>query len=68
MADDELKRQIHQETGINPAWSPESFNNIEVDVRQSLKRVQRNPFLPHRDQVRGFIFDVATGLPHEVNE
>lgn len=58
----------HEETGIKPEWSPESFNNIEVDVRQSLKRIKGNPFVLHRDQVRGFIFDVATGLLHEVHE
>ena len=66
--DDEFKQQIHEETGIKPEWSPESFNDIEVDLRQSLKRVRNNPFLPHRDQVHGFIFDVATGLLHEVHE
>jgi carbonic anhydrase len=68
ITDDEFKRQIHEETGIKPEWSPESFNDIAVDVKQSLQRVKRNPFLPHRDQVRGFIFDVATGLLHEVHE
>jgi carbonic anhydrase len=68
ITDDEFKRQIHEETGIKPEWSPESFNDIAVDVKQSLQRVKRNPFLPQRDQVRGFIFDVATGLLHEVHE
>jgi carbonic anhydrase len=66
--DDEFKRQILEETGIKPEWSPESFNNIEVDVRQSMKRIKNNPFVPHRDKVRGFIFDVATGLLREVHE
>ena len=66
--DDEFKRQILEETGIKPEWSPESFNDIAVDVRQSLKRIKQNLFVPHRDQIRGFIFDVATGLLHEVNE
>ena len=66
--DDEFKRQILEETGIKPEWSPESFNDIEVDVRQSIKRIKNNPFVPLRDKVRGFIFDVATGLLHEVHE
>jgi len=66
--DDEFKRQILEETGIKPEWSPESFNNIEVDVRQSIKRVKHSPFIPLRDKVRGFIFDVATGLLQEVHE
>ena len=66
--DDEFKRQILEETGIKPEWSPESFSNIEEDVRQSIKRIKNNLFVPLRDKVRGFIFDVATGLLHEVNE
>lgn len=66
--DDEFKRQILEETGIKPEWSPESFNDIAVDVRQSIKRIKRNPFVPHRENVRGFIFDVATGLLSEVHE
>jgi carbonic anhydrase len=66
--DDEFKRQILEETGIKPEWSPESFDDIEVDVRQSIKRVKQSPFIPHRESVRGFIFDVATGLLSEVHE
>lgn len=66
--DDEFKRQILEETGIKPEWSPESFNDIAVDVRQSIKRIKNSPFIPHRDQVRGFIFSVATGALEEVHE
>ena len=64
--DDEFKRQIQQETGIKPAWSAEAFTDLEEDVRQSAARIRSSPFIPHTDQVRGFVFDVATGRLHEV--
>lgn len=65
--DDEFKAAIHAEVGIKPAWAAESFSDLEADVRQSIQRIVTNPFIPHRDQVRGFIFDVATGELIEVN-
>ena len=49
------------------AWAAEAFSDLEVDVRQSMQRIRNSPFIPHRDQVRGFIFDVATGLLQEVS-
>jgi carbonic anhydrase len=64
--DDAFKRQIQDETGIKPAWAPESFSDLDEDVRQSLARIQASPFIVHKDSVRGFVFDVATGLLHEV--
>ncbi len=64
--DDEFKAGIQAETGIKPAWAPESFSNIEADVRQSIARIKASPFIPHTDAVRGFVFDVATGKLSEV--
>lgn len=64
--DDEFKQSILAETGIKPEWAAESFSNLEVDVRQSIARIKANPFVPLKDNIRGFIFDVATGLLHEV--
>jgi carbonic anhydrase len=64
--DDEFKQQIEKETGIRPPWSPEAFSDLEDDVRQSIRRIMVNPFVPHTDSVRGFVFDVATGRLHEV--
>jgi carbonic anhydrase len=64
--DDEFKASILAETGIKPEWAAESFNDLEVDVRQSIRRITSSPFIPHTDQVRGFIFDVATGRLTEV--
>ena len=64
--DDEFKAGIQQETGLEPAWSAEAFDDVSADVRQSIGRITANPFVPHRDQVRGFVFDVATGRLVEV--
>ena len=64
--DDAFKRSIQDETGIKPAWSAESFTDLEEDVRQSIARIKASPFVPRKDAIRGFIFDVATGRLNEV--
>jgi carbonic anhydrase len=64
--DDELKRAIESETGLRPHFSLESFADPEQDVRQSIARINASPFVPRRESVRGFIYDVATGLLREV--
>lgn len=65
--DDGFKQAILEETGIKPEWAAEAFDDLEVDVRQSIARITASPFVPHTDQVRGFVFDVATGLLTEVS-
>jgi len=64
--DDAFKRSIQEETGIKPAWAAEAFSNLEEDVRQSKARILASPFIPHKESVRGFVFDVATGKLIEV--
>lgn len=64
--DDSFKNQIMAETGIKPEWAAESFTDLDEDLRQSMRRITTSPFIPHTDQVRGFVFDVATGLLREV--
>jgi len=64
--DDQFKADIQADTGIKPSWSPESFNDLDTDVAQSIARIKTSPFIPHTDAVRGFVFDVATGKLHEV--
>ena len=65
--DEELKQQIHEEVGMKPHFSMESFSDLEEDVRQSMRRIQANPFIPHTESVRGFIYEVETGRLREVN-
>ena len=64
--DDDFKAAIQAETGIKPAWSAEAFSDLDADVRQSVARIKASPFIPHKDSVRGFVFDVATGKLNEV--
>ncbi|MEU9337022.1 carbonic anhydrase [Streptomyces sp. NPDC048290] len=64
--DDDFKRDIEKATGLRPPWSPEAFADLEDDVRQSVRRIETDPFVPHKESVRGFVFDVETGLLTEV--
>src|SRR6266699_4077977 len=64
--DDGFKASIQADTGIKPAWAAEAFGDPDNDVRQSIARIKASPFIPKKDQVRGFVFDVATGLLNEV--
>jgi carbonic anhydrase len=65
-SDDDFKRQIQEDTGIKPPWSAESFTDLEEDVRQSIQRIKASPFIPNKDSVRGFVYDVHTGRLSEV--
>ncbi|MCA1688456.1 MAG: carbonic anhydrase, partial [Actinobacteria bacterium] len=65
-SDDELKQQIQEDVGVKPHFSMESFTDLEEDVRQSIQRIQASPFVPHKDSVRGFIYEVETGRLREV--
>ena len=64
--DDEFRHQIELETGIKPAWAAETFGDLEEDVRQSIARIKNSPFVPKKDHVRGFVYDVDTGRLDEV--
>jgi carbonic anhydrase len=64
--DDAFKADVHSDTGIKPHWSAEAFSDLETDVRQSIARIKASPFVPNKDSVRGFVFDVATGKLTEV--
>lgn len=64
--DDDVKRQIESDTGIRPPFALEAFPEADKDVRQSIARIKASPFLPHKDHVRGFVYDVKTGRLREI--
>ena len=64
--DDDVKDSIEADTGLRPSFALEAFGNLEQDIRQSIARIQANPFIPVKDQVRGFVYDCATGRLNEV--
>ena len=65
--DDDFRASIQADTGIRPAWAAEAFGDLDQDVRQSINRVKASPFIPHKESVRGFVFDVGTGKLREVS-
>jgi carbonic anhydrase len=65
--DDEFKRAVQEETGIKPEWAVESFADLDEDVRQSIARIHASPFIPVKDSVRGFVYEVETGRLREVD-
>jgi carbonic anhydrase len=64
--DDEFRRGIEAEVGIKPPWAAEAFTDLDDDVRQSVGRILADPFIPHKESVRGFVYDVRTGALREV--
>jgi carbonic anhydrase len=66
--DDEFHAQVLADTGIKPEWAAEAFSDLEQDVRQSIRRIEASPFIPRKDSVRGFIYDVRTGSLSEVKK
>jgi carbonic anhydrase len=65
--DDDFRRQIEQETGVRPEWAAEAFEDLDEDVRQNVARIKASPFIPHKDSVRGFVYDVTNGRLREVD-
>ena len=66
VTEDQLKADLEAELGIKPWWAVESFSDPYADTRQSIKRLLMTPFVPYKEHVRGFVYDVATGQLHEV--
>ncbi|WP_223837899.1 beta-class carbonic anhydrase [Streptomyces venezuelae] len=64
---EDFRHELEDEVGQRPAWAVEAFRDVDQDVRQSMQRVRTNPFLLHKDDVRGFVFDVHTGLLREID-
>lgn len=65
LTDDGFRAELQEATGVSPAFAIESFTDVEADVRQSILRVRHSPFLLHREEIRGFVYDVDT---HELRE
>ena len=65
--DEEFRQQIQEEVGIKPHFPMECFSDLEEDVRESIRRIQASTFIPYKDSVRGFIYEVETGRLREVN-
>ena len=56
---------VEQATGRRPPWAVRAFRDAEDDVRESMRLIHESPYLLSRE-VRGSVYDVATGLLREV--
>jgi carbonic anhydrase len=65
-SDDDVRRQIQDDVGIRPPFALEAFTDLEEDVHQSIARIKHSPFIPNKESVRGFVYDVSTGQLREV--
>ena len=61
-----FRDELAAEVGVKPWWSLEAFSDPYEDTRQSMQRIMMTPFIAHKEYVRGFVYDVATGLLNEV--
>ena len=64
--DDEFRQSVQEDTGIKPEWAAEAFDDLHEDVRQSIARIKASPFVPNKENIRGFVYEVETGELREV--
>jgi len=66
-ADEEaLQERLRAETGMVPPYAFGAFDDLDASVRAAVRVVREHTFLPHRDNVRGFVYEVETGRVREV--
>jgi carbonic anhydrase len=66
LTDDGFRADLQAATGVAPAFAIESFTDVDADVRQSILRVRRSNFIPHRELVRGFVYAVDSHRLREI--
>ena len=64
--DDDFRARMREATGQEPTWSAHTFRDLDEDVRASIRRIEGDPFIPRKDAIRGFVFEVETGRLREV--
>ncbi len=64
--DEQYAEQLENETGVRPEWDANAFDDLAGDVRESIARIRESPFVPNKDSVRGFVYDVHTGRLDEI--
>jgi carbonic anhydrase len=66
VTEDDFKSTLEAELGVKPWWALESFSDPYADTRQSIRRLEMTPFLPYKENIRGFVYDVDSGRLDEV--
>ena len=65
--DEQFAAKLEEETGERPEWSAQAFTDVDQNVRESIARLRQSPFVPKKESIRGFVYDVKTGELHEVD-
>jgi len=66
-SDEAFRQELEAETGVRPTWPDAGFDDLEASVRGSVAAIEASPFIPHKESVRGFVYDVKTGALREVS-
>src|SRR4051794_31306888 len=66
ISDEEFARLLEEATGERPQWRAHAFGDLEDNLRDSIRLIKANPFIPRTDDVRGFVYEVETGRLREV--
>lgn len=64
--DEQFTQQLEDSTGEAPTWAPEAFSDPEQDLRKAIGRIKDSPFIPNKDAIRAFVYEVETGKLREV--
>jgi carbonic anhydrase len=65
-SDDDFADALEQASGRRPSWQARAFSDLEEDLRDSIRRIRESPFVPCKDSVRGFVYEVESGRIREV--
>ena len=66
-SDNQFAERLESETGSRPGWDVQAFEDLDIDVRDSIDRIKASPFIPRTESVRGFVYEVETGRLREVS-
>jgi carbonic anhydrase len=59
--DEQFADQLEESTGERPDWTAQSFDDLDENVRASKRAIEESPFIPKKDSIRGFVYEVETG-------
>jgi len=64
--DEEFARRLEEKYGVRPDWDAGTFSDLEDNLRASLDEIEASPFIPSKRSIRGFVYEVETGVLREV--
>ena len=64
--DEEFEDELERSTGSRPPWRSHTFTDLEETVREGVRKIRSDPFIPRKERVRGFVYEVESGRVREV--